>query len=187
MSNAVAESVGAFRINGGQTHPGTLTIIRDMHKLATLGPRVDKGWSYRDKAGHFHAWSTTEEDHYPTLFQVVYTCPSEHLDGDAWWCECSTTWECRICREPITPGMIAGPHEEMYPGLTHWEVILECREGCPQHEVGAMVTLEATTGMGKRFGVAVVTSTTISGMGTAIVQSRTLLTGAGPLGEVGKR
>lgn len=181
-----ADALGAFRINAGELHPGTLTVTRDLHRLATLGPRPDKGWSYRDKAGHFHAYSTGD-DRYPTLYEIPITCSSEHLDGDAWWCECRTEWQCRICREVITPGMVAGPHEEMHPGLTHWEVRLECREGCSPPEVGAMVTVEATSGMGMRFGVAVVSSVGVTGLVAGWTVTQVLLTGAGALGERGKR
>lgn len=178
--SAVLETRGSFHVNGGQPHPGTLTVIRDIHRVATLSPKADERWTFRDAAGHFHAYSTREE-RYPTLFELDFKCESTHEDGDGWWCECRTEYQCRICNEVITPGMRPGPHEEMHPGLQHWEASLVCYQMCPPLEIGAMVTVEAIFSTGTFFGIAVVTGTRTDSMRT-----ETLLAGAGPLGELKK-
>lgn len=186
--NASVETKGAFHINSGESLPGRLTITREVSYLATLGPRVDKGWSYRDQAGHFHAYSTADE-RYPTLYETDHTCDSPHLDGDAWWCECWTDYRCRICREVVVPGMVAGPHQEARPGLMSWEVFLDLDlTAIPSWEMGAMVSVEAVflKPPATRFGIAVVSSMSVQSFGD-LMNVKVVLAGAGSLGEKGKR
>lgn len=183
----VLELDGSFHLNDGPALSGTLTVTRDVNFLNTLGPRPDKGWSFRDKAGHFHAYSIVD-DRYPTLWEEDYHCESEHLDGDAWWCECRTDYKCRICKEIITPGMVQGPHSEARPGLASWEVYLDYMDMAAP-EVGAMVTMEAKFLKGTlvKFGVAVVTSVRVWSPVANRTNVLVVLAGAGPLGEKGKR
>lgn len=179
---------GSFLVNGSEPLSGVLTITSDVVYLATLGPRPDRGWSFRDQAGHFHAYSTGE-DRYPTLHEVDHTCDSPHLDGDAWWCECFTSWECRICKEVVKPRMVAGPHQEARPGLMSWDVSLDVESfTVPAWEVGAMVTVQAVfpRPAATRFGIAVVSSMAVRSFGDQI-NTKALLVGAGPLGERGTR
>lgn len=186
--NAMANTRGSFHINSGPPMPGLLVITREVHFLKTLGPRMDKSWSHRDKAGHFHAYSTAEE-RYPTLYEINHPCASPHLDGDDWWCECFTSWQCRICGETITPGMIQGPHEEAHPGMMSWEVLLDLETTTlPRWDIGGMVTVEAITlkPPATRFGIAVVSSMNVQ-MFADLVNVKAVLTGAGSLGERGKR
>jgi hypothetical protein len=173
----------AFRINGREPVPGTLAVRREVVYLATLGPRADKDWTYRDQAGHFHAFSTADE-RYPTLFEEDIVCDSPHLDGDDWWCECRTEYTCRICKAVVIPGMVAGPHQEAHPGLMTWEVLLGLETSMPlPWEVGAMVTVEANLPGSTQFGVAVFTSiVTEQGFGDR-VNVKAVLEGAGALGE----
>lgn len=184
---AVAELQGSFHLNGGPAMSGTLTVTRDIDYLNTLGPRPDKGWSFRDRAGHFHAYSITDE-RYPTLYEVNYRCESEHLDGEDWWCECRTDFQCRICKETITPGMVAGPHSEARPGLSRWDVELAFMDMAAP-EVGAMVTVEGRFLSGRltKFGVAVVSSVRMTSLVNNHTNVMVSLVGAGPLGEKGKR
>lgn len=175
-------------MNGGQPHPGTLTVIRDVHRVATLSPKADERWTFRDAAGHFHAYSITGE-RYPTLHEIHIPCSSSHDDED-FWCECRDEFRCRICSEVITPGMRPSPHEEMHPGLQHWEASLVCYQMCPPVEIGAMVVLEATLSTGTYFGI-LSTGTyfgvaVVTGIRSDSFRTETVLAGAGPLGEVKK-
>ncbi len=182
----VMNARGAFRINGADGVPGTLAVQRDIVWVASLGLRADKGWSFRDRAGHFHAYSTGET-RYPTLWEGYITCDSPHLDGDAWWCDCRTEYTCRICKAVVTPGMAAGPHQEAHPGAISWNVVLDLETlSMPQWEVGMMVTVEAVLPDATRFGIAVVTSVSVKQFGD-LINVKTVLQGAGALGELGKR
>ena len=187
MAN-MANTRGSFRINSGEPLPGTLTIMREATFLKTLGPRVDKGWSHRDEAGHFHAYSTADQ-RYPTLYEEDHACESPHLDGDAWWCECWSEHRCRICHQVVTPGMVQGPHKEAHPGPMSWEVFLSLDlRAVPRWDIGGMVTVEAIMQKppATRFGIAVVSSMNVQSFGD-LVNVKAVLTGAGPLGEKGKR
>jgi hypothetical protein len=68
------------------------------------GTTADERWTYKDRAGHAHAYVEGDGDHYPTLVQECEHVPCPDPEG----CGCDgyeDCWlQCRECGERIRPG-----------------------------------------------------------------------------------
>lgn len=78
-------------------------------------PRPNPTWAYTDRAGHEHR---REGNGYPTLVVVTEEpywcedCHDEHTDSH---------YECPLCGEEISPGLIGPPlYREYIPGMTRY-------------------------------------------------------------------
>jgi hypothetical protein len=94
----------------------TFRVERDRIEVTSNLPRPDPNWQHTDQAGHQHH---REDNAYPTLRAV---------DEPTYWCaDCGddhtrSRYECRICGETITPGLV-GPSafREFIPGMaSYW-------------------------------------------------------------------
>ena len=80
-------------------------------EVTSLSPKANPGWSYTDKAGHFHSWDNPDE-----RIAVMQ---------EPWYCsDCGEVHEdmvdhlkCSHCGETIVPGTLPGPHREFIQGL----------------------------------------------------------------------
>lgn len=172
--------LGRASFNGSGLVPAELTITVEMEDVTSALPRPDKGWSYTDRAGHFHAYSVARDGgSYPTLFEVLQPCDLLSTEGhdDLEWCGCRWVFQCRICSEVIEPGTVVDTHREMRPGHKDWFVTLKNLDPLPQ--VGTLGVVR----FGRYFGVAVVIGAARS---SSAGDTRVDLRAAGALGEVAK-
>ena len=140
----------------------------------------DRRWTFRDPAGHFHAFSNGQESEpYPTLQRR--TREIERVEDGDEWTETRVWFECRICRAIVEPKMIESiaTHRETAPGRTSWNVEVTVTNGTPLPRNGDLCTVRMCEPTHEFFGVATVVSSRYSGMGSMV---RVMLYGAGPLG-----
>lgn len=176
------QTVGlAVHVNGHE-YVGELEIDHDTQVLWSDSPRPDPKWTFTDAQGHFHAYAKG----FPTLdMEMVHvdcdgscggTCGGEGFH--------ETHYYCRICREEITPGTIAGPHQSTVSGPTSWTVRVK-GEGRPSLLLDESVSVRIVDSEGALFGVARVANKNIWSMGD-VGGFEVELVGEGPLKRQGE-
>jgi len=86
----------------------------------TTRSKPDPYWVFVDKAGHEHRWIVDEPDHHYNLPSLV------SVNSEPYWCDLcedehsDSHFECKICREIITPGMKANNTSEFVAGLKRY-------------------------------------------------------------------
>lgn len=141
-------------INERGPHLGTLHIETDLIDVTMAGNtyKPDPGWTWVDKAGHFHAF--TGDGSLPTLERY-----EKHLNCDgscAGVCSdegyTETRYRCRACGKRVKPGYavdVAGGTPRTKPGRTWWFAEVRGRTMW-----GADVSIRAVAGGRTFFGLA---------------------------------
>jgi hypothetical protein len=163
--------------NGREGYRAVLSVWRDMIDVTSNLPGPDKRWSFTDGAGHKHAYSI-EDQQYPTLHEVHAEDCMAGYDGIV--CECLGIYECRVCKEKVTPGTVPPVHTRI-PGHYSWSIVLDFTADTPPPEIGAMgvVWFHPSGIASASFGVGVATE-----VHTDLLQgSRVVFVGASELGR----
>lgn len=103
----------------GQVGIGDLSIENEVQTEHTLAPKIDPNWTFIDSAGHFHAYDADEKLPTLTVESERMPCSCETCGGEGYYV---IHRHCLICREEITPGTIAGPHEVTIGLRRSWSV-----------------------------------------------------------------
>lgn len=171
--------LGTAIIDNGDPVRAELHVFQDVQEIRSALPRSDPNWSHVDAAGHYHAYSDDEHDHYPTLL-----VRSEHRDCDG---SCGGVCQgegyhvdkylCRICQEEQHPGALHGEHVIYRPGRKDWELTVEADVENRQ------VSVVVRNGDTEHFGIAIGGDRIVTSSPDGIIRYRTHLHGASPLGR----
>lgn len=186
MTSMITTGDGAH-VNDGPGWPGQLRIEYERIDVSSSSPKVDRGWSFVDSAGHFHAAQEDKTRPWPTLRERIEVIPCDHEDHDE---DCDGAnihhLHCLICDEEIKPGMIPGPHHETIPGPMSWTA----KVSVPVEQANALmsdrrVSLRFESGTVEAWGVAEVGGNVSYTSGQTFIDLE--LRGASALGQRRRR
>jgi hypothetical protein len=173
------------RVDAQGPFRATLEMVTESIDVSSMNGKSvpNLAWEFVDEAGHYHAWTKSED--LPTLHRSVRHIECDHVHDDD-EDECGgwdkITYACRICAEEVEPAYVTDFTPQLMAGRSYWEA----RVMGVHLEPGTKVSVSFSTphdGRVRYFGVAGVLSNEITSTLADEVAYVSKLYGDGPLGR----